>query len=400
MRIFSSSRTVFLDYGASTPIDTDVFLAMKPYFLKHTSNPASLYTSAQKLQQDYRSCRARVADFFHTTPDTITFTSGGTESIVTAIKGIARAHQSHGKHIITSAIEHRAILETCKELVREGFEITYLPVDQQGFVRTQDVMKAVRTDTILISLMHVNNEVGTILPISEIGKEILKYRKKHLTMYPLFHTDACQSVLYLEHSVERLHVDALSCNGAKLYGPKSAGILYVRRGVTCEPLIVGGGQQDGMRGGTIDMAMIVGLTMALERATYNAQEDRVRMLRDMLAQGIMDRIPDAYLNGPEIISEQRVCNNLNVSFVGADGEALALYLDAQGIAVSTGSACSEENSSGSHVLRACGYDETRVSSAIRFTLGKHTTRQDILYVLRVLPAIVKQVREMYTTSQQ
>jgi cysteine desulfurase len=275
-----------------------------------------------------------------------------------------------------------------------GYEITYLPVDEQGFVAVKDVIKAIRKDTILISIMHANNEIGSIQPIEEIGREILKYRKKEKTLYPLFHVDACQSVLYLESSVEKLHVDALSCNGGKIYGPKSSGILYVRRGVEMEPLILGGGQQAGKRSGTIDMAMVAGITEAIGLIRENAEHEKIKMFRDRLWNGIKKTISDVVLNGPDVSTEKRLPNNLNVSFIGAPGEALVLYLDAQGICVSTGSACAEDSRSGSHVLEACGYEVSRKNSAVRFTLGKDTTEKEIEKVLKVLPDVVRKVRQM------
>ena len=392
--MFGKKPSIYLDYAAATPIDSEVFDTMKPYFSELFTNPSSLYESSRELAVTYSECRKSVADFFHTTPDTITFVSGGSESVNTAIMGLARAHAKHGRHIITTKVDHRAVLESVRTLEKYGFEITYLPVNENGFVSVEDVVKAIRKDTILISVMHANNEIGSIQPIEDIGREILKYRKKEKTIYPLFHVDACQSVLYLASSVEKLHVDALASNGGKIYGPKSSGILYVRRGVRIEPLIVGGGQQENKRSGTIDMAMIVGITEAIKMVTENSEYERIKMLRDRLWNGITVEVSDVILNGPEISNENRLPNNLNVSFIGAPGEALVLYLDAQGISVSTGSACAEDSRSGSHVLEACGYDMERKNSAVRFTLGKDTTEKEIDMVLEVLPGIVEKIRNM------
>ena len=387
-------QTIYLDYAAATPVDVRVFEKMKPYFSDFFTNPSSLYESSHQLNQKYIECKKTVADFFHTTPDTITFVSGGSESINTAIMGIARAHAKHGRHIITTAIEHSAVLESVRTLEKYGFEITYLPVDEFGFVSIESVVKAIRKDTILISIMHANNEIGSVQPIEEIGREILKYRKKDKTIYPFFHVDACQSVLYLESSVEKLHVYALSCNGGKIYGPKSSGILYTRRGVEMEPLIVGGGQQENKRSGTIDMSMVVGFTEAIKLISKNSEYEKIKVLRDQLWRGIKENVPDVFLNGPEMGDDRRLPNNLNVSFIGAPGEALVLYLDAQGICVSTGSACTEDSQKGSHVLDACGYDAKRKNSAIRFTLGKDTIEKEIDEVLKVLPGIVERIRNM------
>ncbi|MBP9732343.1 MAG: cysteine desulfurase [Candidatus Magasanikbacteria bacterium] len=392
--MMKKKNPIYLDYAAATPVDPRVFEVMKPYFTDFFTNPSSLYASSAKLSETYIQCKKQVADFFHTTPDTITYVSGGSESITSAIMGIARAHVLQGRHIITTTIEHSAVLEPLHALERYGFEITYVPVDEHGFVSVKDVLKAIRKDTILISIMHANNEIGSIQPIEEIGREILKYRTKEKTIFPLFHVDACQSILYLERSVEKLHVDALSCNGGKIYGPKSSGILYVRRGIQFDPTILGGGQQGGRRSGTIDMAMVVGITEAIKLIPKNSAHEKIKLLRDRLWNGIKENISDVVLNGPDVSDEKRLPNNLNVSFIGAPGEALVLYLDAQGICVSTGSACAEDSRSGSHVLEACGYEVSRKNSAIRFTLGKDTTEKEIEHVLEVLSDIVEKVRNM------
>ncbi len=391
--MFKTKKSIYLDYAAATQLDPEVFASMRPYFENKYTNPSSLYESSRILNDEYRNYKKTVADFFHTTPDTITFVSGGSESITTAIMGITRSHVLKGRHIITTPIEHSAVLEVVRQHEKYGFEITYLPVDEYGIVSAEDVVAAIRPDTILISVMHANNEIGSIQPIEAIGREILKYRKKEKTIYPLFHVDACQSILYLESSVEKLHVDALSCNGGKIYGPKSSGILYTRRGVAMEPLIVGGGQQDNKRSGTIDMAMVAGITKAIELISENRHVERIMKLRDRLWNGIRNTVSEVMLNGPEL-DEHRLPNNLNVSFIGAAGEALVLYLDAAGISVSTGSACAEDSQSGSHVLKACGYEKRRVDSAVRFTLGKDTTEKEIDRVVSVLPGIVEKVRSM------
>ncbi len=391
--MFQRKKTVYLDYAAATPVDDAVFRVMKSYFSEQFTNPSSLYESSRRVCEEYLKHKKVVANFFHTTPDTITFVSGGSESINGAIVGIAQAHAKHGRHIITSTIEHSAVLESVRTLEKKGFEITYVPVDEHGVVSVSDIVNAIRKDTILISVMHANNEIGSIQPIEEIGRELLKYRKKEKTMYPLFHTDACQSVLYLESSVEKMHVDALSCNGGKIYGPKSAGIMYVRRGVEIEPLIAGGGQQEGKRSGTIDMAMVAGISKAIELIPENQHQEKIAQLRDRLWNGIKNTIDAVILNGTEL-DAHRLPNNLNVSFVGASGEAIVLYLDAMGISVSTGSACAEDSQSGSHVLKACGYEKKRVDSAIRFTLGKNTTKKEIDRVVNVLPDIVSNIRGM------
>ncbi len=380
--------TIYLDHAAATPLDAAVFTAMKPFLTEHFANPSALYASSVFAKSAIENARKKVAEFLHTTSDTIVFTHGGTHSINVALFGAALAHRQTGKHIVTSQVEHHAVLNTLRQLEKEGFDITYLPVDEHGFVSVDAVKKAIRPDTILVSIMYANNEIGTIEPIAEIGKMILRYRKEHKSIYPLFHTDACQAAGYLDMSVERLHVDLLSFNGSKIYGPKSAGVLFKRRDVDIEPIMFGGGQEFGYSPGTEDVAGIVGLGEAVA-----AINKRIAQLRNILWQGIQDRIPDVVLNGPSL-ENQRLVNNLNVSFLGAESEAIILYLDAEGIAVSSGSACTTDSDELSHVLTACGYDIAKMKSSIRLTLGKDTTEKEIKKVLNVLPGIIAKVRNM------
>ena len=387
--------TIYLDHAAATPLDAAVFAAMKPFLTEHFANPSALYDSSVFAKSAIEHARKTVATFVHTTPDTIVFTHGGTHSINVALFGAALAHRQTGKHIVTSQVEHHAVLNTLRQLEKEGFDITYLPVDEHGFVSVDAVKMAIRPDTILVSIMYANNEIGTIEPIAEIGKMILRYRKEHKSIYPLFHTDACQAAGYLDMSVERLHVDLLSFNGSKIYGPKSAGVLFKRREVDIEPIMFGGGQEFGYSPGTEDVAGIVGLGEAVlqindKQLTTNKQ---ILKLRNYLWAGIQDKIENVALNGPSL-ENQRLVNNLNVSFLGAESEAIILYLDAAGIAVSSGSACTTDSDELSHVLTACGYDEARMKSSIRFTLGKDTTEKEIKKVLNVLPGVIVKVRKM------
>ncbi|PIR75140.1 MAG: cysteine desulfurase NifS [Candidatus Magasanikbacteria bacterium CG_4_9_14_0_2_um_filter_42_11] len=385
---------MYLDHAAATPLDAAVFAEMKPYLTTSYANPSALYTSSVQVKNDIENARKTVADFLHTTSDTIIFTHGGTHSINAAILGAARAHKEHGKHIITSVVEHHAVLNTLKQLEKEGFDITYLPVDEYGFVTPRAVKEGIRPDTILVSIMYANNEVGTVEPIAEIGKMILRHRKKNTTSYLLFHTDACQAAGYLDMSVERLHVDLLSFNGSKIYGPKNTGVLFKRRDIEIEPIMFGGGQEFGVSPGTEDIPGVIGMSKAvMQIEECRMQNVDIVALRDQLWNGIQDTISDVMLNGPALEGE-RLPNNLNASFLGAESEAIILYLDAAGIEVSSGSACTTDSDELSHVLTACGYDEKRMKSSIRFTLGKGTTEKEIKQVLKVLPGVIQKVREM------
>lgn len=427
--MFRKSKTIYLDHAAGTSIDPAVFAAMKPYLTESYANPSALYSSAVEAKKAIEGARKTVASFLQATEDSIVFTRGGTHSINIALVGAALKHKTIGKHIITTAIEHSAVLNTLQQLEKEGFDVTYLPVDEFGFVTVQQVNDAIREDTILVSVMYANNEIGTIEPIADIGRMLLQHRKKQNTVYPLFHTDACQAAGSLDMSVERLHVDLLSFNGSKIYGPKGVGILYKRRGVGLEPVWFGGGQEFGLSPGTEDVAGIVGIATAVVQIIDHKTWNNVVDMRNYLWRNIQTTIEDVLLNGPELdrkfplLSKEgskgryrrredggspstppdlplsgggtllhRLPNNLNVSFLGADSEALILYLDAKKIQVSSGSACTADSNEVSHVLKACGYDEERMKSSIRFSLGKDTAKRDVDYVLKVLPTVVQRVR--------
>ncbi len=390
------SLSIYLDHAAATPMDPRVFSAMKPYFIDQYANASALYGSAEKNRTALRTARESLGGVLHTNPSTIYFTRGGTESINMAILGIARQYKKQGKHIISSPTEHAAVLETLRALEKEGFDVTYLPVDETGAISLSDIKKALRKDTILITLMYANNEIGTIHPISDIGRMILKWRKDQKTMFPLFHTDACQATNYLPIRVDILHVDLLSLNAAKVYGPKSAGLLYKRRGVDILPIMYGGGHESGLRPGTEDIASAIGLSTAVQLAEKMQTKETKRMsaLREYFWKRIKKHIPDAVLNGPDGTSENRIANNLNISFLGAESEAVILYLDAKGIASASGAACSTDSDEPSHVLGACGMDEERMKSSIRFTLGRGTTKKDIDATMTYLPDIIARVRNM------
>ncbi len=387
--MFHRNKTVYLDHAAGTPLDPAVFAAMKPFLTDLYANPSALYGPAVEAQNAVEYSRKIVAKFLSATDDSIIFTRGGTQSINIALLGIALKHQSNGKHIITTSVEHHAVFNTLNQLEKEGFEITYLPVDEFGFVSADDVKDAIREDTILVSVMYANNEIGTIEPIAEIGRMILQQRKKTKLQFPYFHTDACQAAGTLDMSVERLHVDLLSFNGSKIYGPKGVGVLYKRRGLELEPVLFGGGQEFGFSPGTEDVAGIVGLSAAV----LINETNKIDELRNYLWERIQSNIEYVVLNGPGL-DESRLANNLNVSFLGAESEAVILYLDAKGIYVSSGSACTTDSDDVSHVLKACGYNNERMKSSIRFSLGKDTTKKDLEHVLKVLPEIIRKVRSM------
>ena len=388
-------KKIYLDHAATTPVDSRVLTAMKPYFTEKFGNPSALYGLGREAKNAVDEARKSIALLMHALPENIIFTAGGSESDNMAIFGAARAHAHKGKHIISLAIEHHAVLRPLEQLTKEGFEITYVPVDKNGLVSAEAVAKAIRPNTILITIMYANNEMGAIEPIADIGREILKYRKANNTIYPLFHTDACQAAGYLNLDVEKTHVDLMSINGGKIYGPKGVGALYVRRGVKITPIIFGGGQEKSLRAGTENTACIVGLSKALEvaQAQKVRESSRERVLAKYLWEKITMNISEIKLNGPEI-GETRLPNNLNVTFKNIEGEAMLLYMDEYGIMCSTGSACTSESLEPSHVLRAMGMSYEMAHGSIRFTFGRSNTKSDIDYLMKYLPAIVATLREI------
>ncbi len=390
-------RLVYLDHAATTYVDPEVKSTMDPFFLDIFGNPSGLYSKGLEANSYLNDARRKVAEVLHALPDNIIFTGGGTESDNLAIFGIARKHQNQGKHIITSKIEHHAVLHPCQQLEKEGFSVTYLEPDSEGFISPKKVRAAMTPETILVSIMYANNEIGTIEPIAEIGKEILKWRKEKNTVFPYFHTDACQAAGAFELDVEKLHLDLMTINGSKIYGPKGVGVLYKRRGVQIQPLILGGGQEMGQRSGTENIAGIVGLAKALELVQANRFEENVRLfdLRNYFWEQIQTKIGKVRLNGPMLEHELlRLPNNLNVSFLDIEGEALLLYLDNYGICCSTGSACTSTSLEPSHVLMACGLPYEYCHGSLRFSLGHCNTKADIDYVMKYLPEIVEKLRKI------
>ena len=378
-------RRIYLDNAATTAVSPEVVEAMLPFFTQAYGNASSIHGHGREAKRAIENARRQVMKSLNAAhPQEIYFTAGGSESDNWAIKAVALQHERG--HIITTAIEHHAVLHTCQWLEKRGFDVTYLPVDEFGQVTAAEVEKALRPDTILVSVMAANNEVGTIQPIGEIGKLC---RERGV----LFHTDAVQAVGALPIDVQAMHIDLLSLSGHKLHGPKGVGALYIRKGVRIEPLLHGGAQERGYRAGTENVPGIVGLGKAVEMAYANLADNAARMtaLRDQLIQGLMDRVPGARLNGHPT---ERLPNNVNMSFDGVEGEALLLRLDLVGVAGSSGSACTSGALDPSHVLLALGLTPAEANGALRLTLGSDTTEEEIAAVLDILPPIVEDLRRM------
>jgi len=379
-------KRIYLDHAATTPTHPEVVQAMLPYFTDAFGNPSSPYSLGQEARAAVEEARDRIAHLIGAQSEEIIFTSGGTEADNFAIKGIAYANQHKGNHIITTSIEHHAVLEPCKFLERQGFKVTYLSVDKYGLIDPKDVKRAITDKTILISVMHANNEVGTIEPIVEIG-EIAKEKEIY------FHTDAVQTVGHIPIKVDELGVDLLAISAHKLYGPKGIGALYVRRGTRITPFMHGGGQERGRRASTENVPAIVGFGKAAEMAEREIDREVKRLvsLRDRFIQGLFERITQIHLNGHP---SKRLPGNVNVSIEFVEGESILISLDLEGIVVSTGSACSSNALEPSHVLVALGLPGELPRCSLRFTLGRGTTEEEIARVLEVLPRIVAKLRSI------
>ncbi|NMB20270.1 MAG: cysteine desulfurase NifS [Firmicutes bacterium] len=376
---------IYMDHAATTPMRQEVLDAMLPYFGTEFGNASSVYGWGRRAHQALDEARDTVAELLGAAANEIIFTSGGSEGANMAIKGIAWAYQTKGKHIVTSAIEHHAVLDSVLSLKKHGFDVTVLPVDEEGLVSPATVEEALRPDTILVSIMHANNEVGTIQPIREIGAIVREHGA-------FFHTDAVQTAGVLDLNVGDLNVDLLSLSAHKLYGPKGVGALYCRKGVRLEPLIHGGAQERRRRAGTENVAGIVGLAKALElaRQEQGAENERLTTLRDRLIQGLQ-KIPATKVNGSLV---HRLPNNVNVCFQYIEGESMLLNLDLKGIAASSGSACTSGSLDPSHVLLAMGLTHEIAHGSLRLTLGRSTTETEIDYVLQEIPVIVERLRQM------
>ena len=391
-------REVYLDHAATTPLDPRVKEAMEPYWTTVFGNPSTLYRPGRLAKDALDTARAKVAELLHSRPEEIIFTGSGTESDNMAIFGACRMFQNRGaKHLITMVSEHHAILHSFEALERDGWEVTYLQVDEDGMVAVSDVCNAIRPDTLLVSVMYINNEIGVIQPIEEIGaviKEIRRGRGEQKNQLPLyFHSDAAQAAGCLDLNVDRLGVDLLSLNGGKIYGPKGVGCLYMRRGVSLKPIIYGGGQEKNLRSGTENMPGIFGFAKAFEIACVEREKENPRLieLRDYFIHRLTSEIPKTVLNGH---ATKRAPNNVNVSVLDIEGEGVILYLDAKGVYISTGSACTSETLDPSHVILALGKPYEYAHASIRFSLGRSTSKSDIDYVMEKLPEVVKILRKI------
>lgn len=385
-------ETVYLDYAATTPVHPEVLKAMLPYFTERFGNPSSVHSLGHQAKDALEEARVRIARFIGAHAGEIYFVSGGTEANNFIVKGIAFANENRGNHIITTSIEHHSVLDPCAFLEKKGFRVTYLPVDKDGMVDPDTVKGAITDKTILISVMHANNEVGTIEPIAEIGR-IARERGIY------FHTDAVQTVGHLPLDVNNLHIDALSASAHKLHGPKGIGIAYVKRGVGLIPSMYGGEQERNYRAGTENLPGIVGFSKAVEIAEKEMEKEteRLILLRDRFIKGLFASIEHIRLNGHPV---RRLPNNVNISIDGIDGEAMLLDLRLESICASNGSACTSSSTEPSHVLLSMGLSDEAASDALRFTLGRNTTKQDISHVLEVLVRAVERLTKFRPTPKR
>jgi cysteine desulfurase len=374
-------RNIYLDNAATTPIAKEVLEAMQPYFMEKYGNASSAHSKGMEAKEALEKSRVIIAKSINARIEEIIFTSGGTEANNFAIKGLAFAHPEK-KHLITTKIEHDCVMNSCKWLQTKGYDVTYLNVDKEGFVSPEDLEKAIRKDTLLFSCIHGNNEIGTIQDIETLGKICRKHNV-------LFHIDACQSYTKTIIDVKKQNLDLVTLNAHKIHGPKGVGALYIRNGITITPLSHGGGHERGLRSGTENIPGIVGFARASQLMSRQDIE-KMNKLRDYFIQELEKDIPNIKLNGPR---KNRLCNNVNVSFVGAEGESIGAYLNINGIATSTGSACSSHSLLPSHVLTSIGDSKEEIAGATRMTISKYTTKEDIDYVLKILPDIIARLRK-------
>ncbi|NLM34928.1 MAG: cysteine desulfurase NifS [Clostridiales bacterium] len=380
------NKTIYMDYAATTYTKKEVLEEMLPYFTENYGNPSSIYSLSRTTKRAIDISRDRVAKALNAEPSEIFFTGSGSEADNWAIKGVAFANRKKGNHIITTQIEHHAVLHTCEYLEKQGFEVTYLPVNEEGFISIDDLAAAIKDTTILVSVMFANNEIGTIQPIKEIGKLC---REKKV----LFHTDAVQAVGNIPIDVKDMNIDLLSLAAHKFYGPKGVGALYIRKGVRIDNLIHGGGQERARRAGTENVAGVVGLGKAIELAVSTMEEKNAKLkaLRDKLIEGLL-KVPYTRLNGPR--GENRLPGNVNVCFQYIEGESVLLLLDDAGICASSGSACTSGALDPSHVLLAIGLPHEIAHGSLRLSLGESNTEEEVDYVLEVIPKIVQRLRDM------
>ncbi len=387
------TRKIYMDYAAATPVDPRVLKAMLPYFSEKFGNTMSLHSFGQEAKEALEESREAVADLMKAKPSEIVFTGSATESNNTVLKGIAFANRERGKHIIISSIEHDCIMESARFLESQGFEITRLKVDKDGLVDPADVRKAIKKDTILVSVMHANNEIGTIEPIQEIGEIIKKSNIQYPKSKIYFHTDAAQSFGKVPIDVNKMNIDLLTASSHKMYGPKGAACLFIRAPIKLIPLLHGGGHESGLRSSTINLPAIVGFAEAcrLCKKEMEKEAERLTKLRDKLIKGVLDKIEDSHLNGHP---KKRLPNNSNFWFSFVEGESIIIQLDLLGIAASTGSACSSEKLEPSHVLLASGLKPQEAHGSLRLSLGRWTKESDIDYVLKILPKVIGKLREI------
>ncbi|MCK5413253.1 MAG: cysteine desulfurase [Candidatus Pacebacteria bacterium] len=389
-------KKIYLDYAATTPVDKKVVEEMLPYFSEKFGNPSSIHQFGQEAMEGVDKARSQVAEFLNCSASEVIFTSGATESNNLTIKGLIKATQVENPHIITSAIEHHCVLNSCETVQKDKMaEVSFVKVNKEGIINPEDIKNTIKENTVLVSVMYGNNEVGIIQPIAEIGKvikEINQERENQKLPKVYFHTDAVQAVNYLDCNVESLGVDFLSLSGHKIHGPKGIGVLYVKRGTKIKSVQQGGEQEYNLRAGTHNVPGIVGIGKAISLVLKNRKKmDETKKLRDYMIDEVLQNIPNSSLNGSK---EFRLPHNANFSFQGVEGESLLMMLDQEGIAVSTGSACSSASLEPSHVLSAMGIPPEIAHASIRFTLGKETTKDEIDYTLKVLVEKIKRLREI------
>jgi cysteine desulfurase len=396
---------IYLDHASTTPTDPRVIKCMTPFFNSNFGNPSSLYKIGREAARTVSQSRTSISKILNCAPEELIFTAGGTESDNLAIFGVANSFIENAKdyHLITSSIEHSAVLETFKVLEKKGFQVTYLPVDKFGLINPDDLSKALRPNTILVSIMYANNEIGTIQNIAEFSKIIKNYRriqqvdKSDNPIYPIFHTDACQAAGYLNLDTDKLGVDLLTINGSKIYGPKQIGALYKRKAIKLEPIFYGGDQEAGLRPGTENVSAIIGFAEALKLVDSNRTKEskRLEKLRDFFIMELL-KLPETILNGHPI---ERLPNNINVTFRRIEGESIMLKLDREGIYVSTGSACHSVSLEPSHVILAIGQEAGDAHGSMRFTMGKSTTKAHLGKVLKILPSIIEDLRKLTAVNR-
>ena len=393
----TKQKTIYLDNAATTPLDLQVWKVMQPILETVYGNPSSMHSVGRIAHDELCDARERVAQLLGASPEEIIFTGSGTESDNLALFGVAHAQQKYGKHIIVSEIEHKAVLGPARSLERAGLSVTYLPVDTDGLVRKNELIQALRDDTILVSIMYANNEIGTVEPIQEIAHDIREHYARTATRAPLLHTDACQATGMLTVFPSELGVDLMTLNGSKMYGPKGVGLLYKKKGTAINSHILGGNQEYGLRAGTENVALIAGFAKALELALHgaNANTQHMRELQHHFIPLLYKEIPNLILNGHKT---KRLPNNVSICIPDIEGESAILMLDMYGICCSTGSACSTHDLTPSHVLHAIGMSDEIIHGSLRFSFGKDTTKEDLSHTAHALGEVVKRLREMTAST--